>query len=197
MNFALAEMPLPLRFRPDKPMTDDELMHFCAANELLRVERDASGEIHLKPLAGCQTSRRNIAIISALGRWAMRDGRGEALANAGFVLPDGSMFGAYAAWVLNERWKCLIDQDKDEFAPLCPDFVIELRSPSDNLADLEAKMELWIANGAQVAWLIDPERQVVVVYRPGDQPEVHHHPSSVQGSGVIAGFELVMERIWG
>ena len=86
--------------------------------------------------------------------------------------------------------------DQARFSPLCPDFVIELRSPSDNIADLEAKMEQWIANGAQVAWLIDPERKLVGIYRPGEQPEILHHPTSVQGSGVIAGFELVMGRIW-
>jgi Uma2 family endonuclease len=101
-----------------------------------------------------------------------------------------------AAWVLASRWDALSASDKDRFSPICPDFIIELRSPSDSLAELEAKMEQWIANGAKLAWLIDPERQVVAVYRPNDQPEVHYHPTSVQGKGVVAGFELVMTRIW-
>ena len=116
--------------------------------------------------------------------------------NTGFTLPDGSMRSPDAAWVQAVRWNILSDRDKDRFSPICPDFIIELRSPSDNLAELEAKMEQWIVNGAQVAWLIDPERQVVAIYRPGDQTEVQHHPSSVQGNGVIAGFEFVMARIW-
>jgi Uma2 family endonuclease len=80
--------------------------------------------------------------------------------------------------------------------PICPDFVIELRSPSDNLPELKEKMERWIANGAQLAWLIDPIEQEVSIYRSGQSPKVHHHPTSVQGTGVIAGFELVMARIW-
>jgi Uma2 family endonuclease len=197
MNFALAEMPLPLRFRPETPMSDEELMRFCAANDFLRVERDANGEILVMTPAGNNTGRKNAAIISVSDAWAERDGRGYAFdSNTGFTLPDGSMRSPDAAWVQAARWNILSDRDKDRFSPICPDFIIELRSPSDNLAELESKMEQWIANGAQVGWLIDPERQVVAIYRPGDQTEVHHHPSSVQGNGVIAGFELVMARIW-
>src|SRR6266436_6280701 len=177
MNFALAEMPLPLRFRPETPMSDEELMRFCAANDFLRVERDANGEILVMTPAGNKTGRKNTAIISALDAWAERDGRGYAFdSNTGFTLPDGSMRSPDAAWVQAVRWNILSDRDKDRFSPICPDFIIELRSPSDNLAELEAKMEQWIVNGAQVAWLIDPERQVVAIYRPGDQTEVHHHP---------------------
>ena len=116
--------------------------------------------------------------------------------NTGFTLPDGSMRSPDAAWVEACRWDALSEADQARFSPICPDFVIELRSPSDNIVDLEAKMEQWMANGAQLAWLIDPERKLVAVYRPGDQPEVLHHPTSVQGTGVIAGFELVMARIW-
>ena len=171
-------------------------MRFCAANDSVRVERDANGEILVKPLAGCRTSRQNVAIIGALGEWSRRDGRGHAFANAGFTLRDGSILGAYAAWVLSKRWDALSENDKDRFSPICPDFIIELRSLSDNLGELEDKMEQWIANGARVAWLIDPERQVVSIYRPDDEPEVLHHPTSVQGNGIVAGFELVMARIW-
>lgn len=196
MNFNLAEMPLPLRFRPQTPMSDKELMRFCAANDALRVERDANGEILVKPLAGCQTSRQNVAIISALGEWSRRNGRGYAFANAGFTLRDGSMLGAYAAWIEATRWDALSKDEQECFSHICPEFIIELRSPSDSLPELQLKMEHWIANGAQLGWLIDPEEKTVNVYRPGDSPEVLHHPTSVQGSGVVAGFELVMGRVW-
>jgi Uma2 family endonuclease len=101
-----------------------------------------------------------------------------------------------AAWISFERLKPLSDQERAGFAPVCPEFVIELRSPSDRLKVLQAKMEMWIANGAEVAWLIDPERRVVEIYRPGESPEVLHEPSSVQGTGPVAGFELVMARVW-
>jgi Uma2 family endonuclease len=197
MNFALSEMPLPLRFRPETPMSDEELMRFCAANDFLRVERDANGEILVMTPAGIKTSKMNMRIGRLLDEWAEQDGRGIAVdSNGGFTLPDNSVRAADAAWLLKSRWNALSEADQARFSPLCPDFVIELRSPSDNLPELKAKMELWIANGAQLAWLIDPIEQEVTIYRPGEAPEVHHHPSSVQGNGVMAGFELVMARIW-
>lgn len=197
MNFDLQEMPLPLRFRPATPMSDEELMRFSAANEVLRVERDANGEILVMTPAGSRTSKMNMRIGRLLDEWAEVDSRGVAFdSNGGFTLPDGSMRAADAAWVALPRWKALSDADQSRYAPLCPDFVIELRSPSDSLPELKEKMEQWIANGAQLAWLIDPIEQEVFVYRPGESAEVRHHPTSVQGNGVMAGFELVMARIW-
>jgi Uma2 family endonuclease len=197
MNFALAEMPLPLRFRPQTPMSDDELLRFCAANDMVRVERDANGEILVMTPAGSGTSRMNSRITRLLDEWAESDGRGVTFdSNGGFTLPDGSMRAADAAWVSLPRWTALSAQDRSRYAPLCPEFVIELRSPSDSLAELKEKMEQWIANGSQLAWLIDPENKTVSIYRPGGSPEVHHHPTSVQGDGAMAGFELVMARIW-
>jgi len=197
MNLSLTGVPLPLRFKPDTPMSDDELMRFCAANDVLRVERDANGEILVMTPAGSRTGRKNAYLTQVLGAWADQDGRGYAFdSNTGFTLPDGSMRSPDAAWVLAARWDAMSDEDKDRFSPLCPDFIIELRSQSDSLPVLEAKMVKWIANGAQVAWLIDPDRQAVAIYRPGQQPEVHHYPTSVQGDGPVTGFELVMARIW-
>ncbi len=198
MNFNLAEMPLPLRFRPETPMSDEELMRFCAANDDLRVERDANGEILVMTPAGNRTGRINAEIIVELGAWAKSDGRGYFFdSNTGFTLPDGSMRSPDAAWVRKTRWDALNPQDQERFSPICPEFIIELRSPSDNLGELQARMEQWIANGVEVAWLIDPIEHMVSVYRPGDSPEVRYHPTSVQGSGVMAGFELVMARVWG
>jgi Uma2 family endonuclease len=197
MNLALTDVPLPLRFRPDTPMSDDELMRFCAANEILRVERDPNGEILVMTPAGSKSSKMNMRIGRLLDEWAEADGRGVAFdSNGGFSLPDGSMRAADAAWVRIEKWEALSEKDQARFAPLCPDFIIELRSQSDKLPELQAKMQQWIANGAQLAWLIDPIDQTVAIYRSAQQPEVHHHPSSVQGTGPVAGFELLMSRIW-
>jgi Uma2 family endonuclease len=196
MNFALAEMPLPLRFRPEKPMSDEELMRFSAANDALRVERDANGEILVMTPAGIKTSRMNSRITRLLDEWAEQDGRGIAVdSNGGFTLPDGSVRAA-AAWVHKSRWDALSDADQARFSPICPDFIIELRSPNDSLDDLKQMMEQWIANGVQLGWLIDPENKTVSVYRPGEQSEILAHPGSVQGHGVMAGFEIVMARIW-
>jgi Uma2 family endonuclease len=197
MTSYLAGMRPPFRFRPETPMSDEDLIRFCAANDIARVEREVDGEILVMSPAGNRTGRRNAAIVSALDVWAQKDGRGYVFdSSTGFTLADGSMRSPDAAWVEAVRWNALSKEDQNRFSPICPDFLIELRSASDDLAALEIKMERWVANGAQLAWLIDPERQVVAVYCPGNRPEVHHEPSSVQGHGVIAGFELVMERIW-
>ena len=197
MNLALNEIDLPVRLRLERPLTDDELMCFCAANDVLRVEREPNGEILVMTPANSKTSKMNLRIGRLLDEWAEADGRGIATGpDGGYTLPDTSMRAPDAAWVSNQRWSALSDKDQGRFAPICPDFVIELRSPSDRLPDLHAKMEQWVANGAQVAWLIDPEEKAVTVYHPGEQPEHLTHPTSVQGTGPIAGFELVMSRIW-
>ena len=178
-------------------MSDEELMRFSAANESVRVERDANGEILVMTPAGSKTSKMNSRITRFLDAWAEEDGRGVAFdSNGGFTLPDGSMRAPDAAWVELKKWESLSAEDQSRYAPICPDFVIELRSQSDSLPELEAKMKQWIANGTKVAWLIDPGQQAVSIYRPDDEPEVLIHPSSVQGDGIVAGFELVMARIW-
>lgn len=197
MNLSIPDVQLPFRFRPATHMDDGELLLFCAANDFLRVEREANGEILVMTPAGGRTSSMNSRITRYLDEWAEHDGRGVAFdSNAGFVLKDGSMRSPDAAWIRKALWEALSEADQQRFAPICPDFVIELRSPSDKLAEVQAKMEMWIANGTQVAWLIDPERKVVEIYCPGDSPEVLHEPSSVQGTGPVAGFELVMARVW-
>ncbi|MBB5344538.1 Uma2 family endonuclease [Tunturibacter empetritectus] len=197
MNSALAGKRPPFRFRPETPMSDEDLMHFCAANDIARVEREVDGEILVMSPAGNRTGRRNAAIISALDTWAQKDGRGYVFdSSTGFTLPDGSMRSPDAAWIEAFRWNALSRADQDRFSPICPDFLIELRSPSDELAALEWKMARWITNGAKLAWLIDPEREVVGIYRPDIEPEILHQPSLVQGAGIIDGFTLNLARIW-
>jgi Uma2 family endonuclease len=99
--------------------------------------------------------------------------------------------------VSSARWNALTPEERKGYARICPDFVIEVRSGTDRLRQLREKMETWIANGAELAWLVDPERKVVEVYRPGETPQIHENPSSVQGTGPVRGFELVMARVWG
>jgi len=198
MSLELTAAQLPFRFRPEQPMSDQDLLSFCARNDFMRVEREANGEILVMTPANSKTSKMNIRIGRLLDEWAEADGRGFAFdSSGGFTLPDTSMRNPDAAWIERSRWESLSNEEQSSFAPICPDFVIELRSPSDRLVMVEAKMEMWLANGAQVAWLIDPARKIVTIYRPGDSPEVLNEPSSVQGSGPLAGFELVMARVWG
>jgi len=196
MNLPVAEMPLPIRFKPPAPMTDDELLIFSARNEILWIEREANGDIHIKPIPGCRVSGMSVDIMCDFAQWADKDGRGEVFSNAGFSLRDGSMLGAYVAWMSNDKWNRLAKEEREGFAPACPEFVVEIVGPFDELPDLQAKMEQWIANGAEVAWLFDPDEKSVTIYRPGQQPERLAQPASVHGDGPIAGFELVMARVW-
>jgi Uma2 family endonuclease len=198
MNLAFSEDAMPVRITFEQPLSDEALMRFSAENEWLRVERDANGELIVMTPVGSEGSAKELDVAIELGLWARRDGRVRAFGpTAGFTMPDTSVRAADAAWVSLHRWNALTREQQQGYAPVCPEFVIEVRSKSDRLKTLQAKMEMWIANGAEVAWLIDPERKVVEIYRPGDAPEVLHEPSSVQGSGPVAGFELVMARVWG
>jgi Uma2 family endonuclease len=197
MNLALSQSELPVCLRFERPMTDEEFLRFCAANEPMRVEREANGEIVVMSPAGFGTGRINSRITRCLDEWAEADGRGAVTdSNAGYALPDGSVRAPDAAWISMRRLESLSEEQKTGFPPVCPEFVIELRSPSDKLPDLQEKMKQWIANGVEVGWLIDPKEKSVTIYRPGEQPEVLAQPTSVQGTGPIAGFELVLARIW-
>jgi Uma2 family endonuclease len=197
MSLALNQIEPPIRFRPDTPMSDADFLRFCAANEPMRFERGADGEIIVTSPTGTEGSGYETDVTIELALWARADGRGGAFgSNAGFKLPDTSVRAADAAWVTWQRWNSVSREEREGFAPICPEFVIEVRSRTDRLAPLQEKMEQWITNGAEVAWLIDPIEKAVTVYRPGVEPEFHAHPTSVQGTGPIAGFELVLSKIW-
>lgn len=198
MNLVLDAIALPIRIRSERPMTDDELLAFCRANELARVERDANGELIVMSPTGTEGGFFETEVATELGIWARADGRGRVLgSNTGITLPDGSIRAADAAWVSWQGWNAVPPEQRKGYARLCPEFIIEVRSQIDALPPLQEKMQMWISNGVESAWLIDPQRCVVEVYRAGVEPEVHENPSSVQGTGSVRGFELVMANIWG
>jgi Uma2 family endonuclease len=197
MNLALTEIEFPIRLRPERPMTDKELLRFCAVNETVRVERDTDGDLLLMTVAGASTSHKNALILAGLAEWAERTNSGPAFdSNAGFTLPDGSMRSPDAALIAWSRWNALMLSQQEVFAPISPDFIIELRSPSDRLPALQAKMVAWIANGVQLAWLIDPLRKTVEIYRPEREAEILEGSSFVEGDGPVEGFVLELGRIW-
>jgi Uma2 family endonuclease len=197
MNLALADFQLPIRISRDRPITDGELMRLSADSRPLRLERDANGELIVMSPTGSEGGGIETDVALELGIWARVDGRGKVFgSNTGFKLPDSSVRAADAAWVSWQSWNAVSPAERKGYAPICPEFVIEVRSESDRLHELLAKMDQWIANGAEVAWLIDPIDKTLTIYRPGDEPEHLAHPTSVQGTGPIAGFELVMSRIW-
>jgi Uma2 family endonuclease len=199
MNLDLSSLPMPIRLRLETPMSDDELILFSEENNPFRMEREPNGEILIMTHAGSKTDLLNGRIFEALSIWTRIDGRGLAFGpSGGFTLPNGAVRSPDAAWVSNRTRTELSEAEQEGYAPLCPEFVIELFSPSDRLKNARAKMvDEWIANGTELAWLIEPKERRVTVYRPGQEAEVFDDPTSVQGTGCVAGFELVMERVWG
>ena len=156
----------------------------------------ASGDVLIMSPTHGGTGRRNAFITRMLGNWAEVDGRGSVLdSSAGCALPDGSILSPDAGWISLARWMPPSPDLPDEPAP-CPNFVIELRSSSDRLPPLREKMQAWIDNGCELAWLIDPTRKAVEIYRPDQQPEVQEGHTSVYGEGPVAGFVLEFGRVW-
>jgi Uma2 family endonuclease len=197
MSLSLSEIELPVRLKTATPMSDEEFMRFCAANEPNRFERDANGEIIVMSPTGTGGGWIETDVHFELATWARADGRGREFGpTTGFKLPDTSVRSADTAWVSWPRLNALSETDLEGYAPVCPEFIIEVRSKTDRLRPLKAKMEQWIANGAELAWLIDPIERSVTIYRINEEPEHLTDPTSVQGTGPIPGFELVMSRIW-
>lgn len=184
---------------PDKPkMTPDEFYEFCQANPDLWLELSSDGEIIVMPPAGTAASFRSLEVARRLANWAEEHGGGRANdASGGFALPDGSVRAPDAAWIESKRLAVLDRTFRDRYVPLAPDFVIEVMSPSDRLPEAQAKMRNWMANGARLGWLIQPDARTVFVYRnAGDEPETLRDAMSVVGEGPVAGFVLPLERVW-
>lgn len=196
MKLPITGVPLPVRLTFDKPLTDDELLCFSEGNEVVWIEREADGTLYAKPIADSLTGSRMAHINCDVCQWAEKDGRGDCYGRAGWLLPDGSMRGAPISWGLHERLETRTDAERKGYARLAPDFIVEVMSAFDDPVYMRHKMDQWIANGVQVAWLIEGDERRVTIYRAGEGPEVHQDPISVQGIGPVRGFELVMGRIW-
>ena len=180
-----------------KKLTEDEFFEFCQLNKDLRIELTSEGDLIIMPPTGGKTGRRNVKLTVKLELWAEADGSGQTFdSSTGFTLPNGAKRSPDAAWVSNERWNALPEEKQEEFPPLCPEFVAELRSRTDSLTSLQQKMEEYIANGAQLGWLIDPFEKKVHVYRPGAEVEVLDDPESVSGEPLLGGFALDVRALW-
>ncbi|HYW48667.1 MAG TPA: Uma2 family endonuclease [Bryobacteraceae bacterium] len=183
--------------RAERPMDDDEYFEFCAKNSELHIEREANGEIIIMPPTGFETGYRNNEVSGQLRNWARVDGRGIALdSNTEYVLPNGAARAPDASWVLKGRLAVFTKDQKKRFLPICPDFVIELMSPTDRLRGVKAKMREWMENGAALGWLIDPDARTVHVYRPHREPEALADIDHLEGEGPVAGFRLELSDIW-
>jgi Uma2 family endonuclease len=202
MSEAILEQPttvegVVIHMRPALDMTDEQFFLLCQQNRDLRIERTAQGDLIVMPPTGGATGNRNQEITRQLGNWTKENGTGAAFdSSTGFKLPNGAERAPDAAWVRRERLAALTREEKDRFLPLCPDFVLELRSPTDKLATVQGKMEEYVANGAQLGLLLDPETRRVHVYRPGAEVEVIENPESVSAEPVLPGFRLDLREIW-
>jgi Uma2 family endonuclease len=192
-----ASTPMTINLPAIAPMTHEQFYEFCLVNRDLRIERTASGEVVIMPPAFSDTGNRNFNIAAQLWNWTEEDGTGIGFdSSAGFTLPNGATRSPDASWIRLERWNGLTEAQKASFAPICPDFVIELRSSSDTLTSLQDKMQEYIANGVLLGWLIDRKNRTVRRYRPNQEPELLDNPETVDGEPELLGFVLRMAKIW-
>jgi Uma2 family endonuclease len=178
-------------------VSDEEFAELCRLNPELQLERTSEGELVIMSPTGGKTGRRNAKLAVAFGVWAENDGTGQAFDSSTlFTLSNSAKRSPDVAWVRNDRWNALSAKQQDGFPPLCPDFVVELRSKTDSLKTLEEKMQEYISNGAELGWLIDPLEHKVHVYRAGTDPEVLENPEEVSGEPLLKGFVLDVRAIW-
>lgn len=188
---------LTLNLLPTLKLTDDQFYDLCQHNRDLRIERTANGEFIIMAPVGGEGGSRSGRVNQQVFNWIDTDDRGVAFdSSTGFKLPNGADRSPDVAWVSRDRWDALTLEQKRKFPPLCPDFVIELRSESDSLQTLQAKMQEYIENGARLGWLIDPKNQRVEIYRPGQPVEVLQNPATLSGEEVLPGFVLDLKPIF-
>jgi Uma2 family endonuclease len=196
MNAVLTIPPLPRCIVMSPPLTDEEFETLCLSNDNVQFERTRDGEILMNPLTGLFTGHGNSEIIHQLRAWWKQHRKGIVVdSNTGFFLSDGSMLSPDAAYLPPARLRGITAVEAAHFLRVCPDFVIELLSASDRLSTLQAKMERWIENGAELGWLIDPYSQEVWIYQLGYAPRLESG-AGIEGKGPVEGFRLDLVEVW-
>ena len=187
----------PIRLKINtKAWTDDEYFDFCQQNQDLRIETTKDGDLIIMPPTGAETSVKTSEIIIQLGIWARINKKGKVFdSNTEFKLPSGAKKSPDASWILKDRYNALTKNEREGFPPICPDFVVELRSKSDRLKPIQDKMAEFIENGVRLGWLIDPYKKQVHIYRKNGEIEILENPKTVSGEDVLEGFELDLEEI--
>ena len=199
LPFDLRNLPLPLTILPARPLTDEELLAFCADNDGLDIESDADGSITVMSPVKWKTSKLNRILEVELELWARQTRTGEFFGpDLGVRFADRTLRAPDVAWMSNES-RARAEKDEEEnpgFLHFCPEFIAEIRSRSDRASQIEAKMEFWMSRGAQLGWLIDPIRKLAMIYRPSQEPETFLKPEFLQGEGPLEGFRLEMKEFW-
>jgi Uma2 family endonuclease len=176
-------------------LTDDQFFQLCSDNRDLRIEMTAKKELIIMSPTNMETGRKNATINQRLSNWAEQDGRGYCFDSSELTLPNGAKRSPDACWIPKSRWNRLTKEEKEKFTEICPDFVLELRSSSDRLPDLQEKMEEYIANGAKLGWLLDPIENCAIIYRPGQAAERIDKPAILSGEPVLPGFKFDFNEI--
>ncbi|MEH2291877.1 Uma2 family endonuclease [Nostoc sp.] len=190
-------IPMVLQLQPAIALTDDQFYEFCQLNRDFRIERNAVGELVIMPPTGSETDQHNFDVIVQLGIWTKQDGTGVGFGSSGgFTLPNGAVRSPDAAWIKRTSWEAIPAELRKKFAPICPDFVIELRSESDKLQVLQDKMQEYIDNGTQLGSLIDRKQRRVFIYRPNIAIEVLNNPKTLYGEPLLPGFVLDLSQVW-
>lgn len=179
-------------------LSAEGFLELCQANQDLQLERTATGEVIIMPPTFSWTGKQNSGLNAQLWNWNDQTGLGIVFdSSTGFTLPNSAVRSPDASWVTNERWEALSEsQQREEFSPLSPDFVVELRSSSDSLKKLREKMQEYIDNGVRLGWLIDSTTKQVEIYRPGREVEVLESPALLSGEDLLPGFVLDLNRVW-
>ncbi len=178
-------------------LTSEAFLEFVAANPELQLERTSTGELVIMPPTGGETGDRNDEISFQLRAWNKQTKLGKTFnSSTGFTLPNGATRAPDASWVRLDRWEALTSQQREAFPPLCPDFVVELRSPTDNLKNLQAKMQEYIEQGATLGWLIDPKTKQVEISRQGREREILNQPTTLSGEDILPGFVLDLQSVF-
>src|SRR4028118_2275149 len=188
---------LTLNLDPIIQLTSEQFYQLCQANADLKLERNGNGELLVMPPTGGETGKRNSNINAQLWLWNQQTQLGEVFdSSTGFTLPNKADRSPDASWVEKTRWSALTPEQTEKFIPLCPDFVIELVSPSDSLKKSQEKMQEYMENGCRLGWLINRKKREVEIYRPGQDVEVLQSPLTLSGENVLPGVVLNLQKIW-
>ncbi|MBD1845080.1 Uma2 family endonuclease [Cyanobacteria bacterium FACHB-63] len=186
------ELPLPLKLNLDRVhLSDEQFYQLCIHNPELNIERNTKGVLIVMPPVGGDSGKREASYIVDLGIWNRQTNLGEVFSSSTlFRLPNGGDRSPDAAWIERSRWLALTPEQRQKFPPIAPDFVIELRSRTDSLSDLQEKMQEYLDSGVRLGWLFNPQDQQVEIYRQEQAKEVKSLPTKLSGETVLPGFEL-------
>ncbi|MCS6782415.1 MAG: Uma2 family endonuclease [Gloeomargarita sp. SKYG98] len=187
---------LPLRIPPTLRWTESEFGEWVKANPDWRWELTADGQLCVMPPTGGETGNYEAGLMTEIELWNRRSGLGKTFSSStGFRLPNGAIRSPDVAWIPKEKWDRLTPEQRRGFAPVCPDFVVELLSPSDDKSLVQAKLQEYLDNGARLGWLVDPQTRTVTIYRPQQPPQTVDFAQPLTGDDVLPGLVIDLRRL--